>query len=271
MEKGLDYSDVSIRPRFSSVENVTLKRKFEFLHSPLTIENIPIVTTIFHLVHFIPVVSLGFFVLIDEYISIEELVKNKEDINKYPDNYALKIDTSECYLNKLVILNEILNFKCICIETNPEKVYSKKFCDFCLQVRRMFPEKIIIAGNIICKDMAHKLFTEGKVDVVKVGLGCLKAEKILNQTGVGFPGLTAILECSVESRKKGGHIMGDGIINCPGDLCKSFGAGAGFVEVDNQVLYNTYPSFIQGLTSLCFYNNSSTLEKLTGNVTFMKI
>jgi GMP reductase len=49
------------------------------------------------------------------------------------------------------------------------------------------------------------------------------------QTGIGYPQLSAIIECSDAAHGLGGHIIADGGCTCPGDVAKAFGAGADFV------------------------------------------
>lgn len=49
------------------------------------------------------------------------------------------------------------------------------------------------------------------------------------QTGVGYPQLSAIIECADAAHGLGGHIVADGGCTCPGDVAKAFGAGADFV------------------------------------------
>jgi GMP reductase len=48
-------------------------------------------------------------------------------------------------------------------------------------------------------------------------------------TGVGYPQLSAIIECSDAAHGLGAHIVADGGCTCPGDVAKAFGAGADFV------------------------------------------
>merc|ERR1712226_1368076 len=48
-------------------------------------------------------------------------------------------------------------------------------------------------------------------------------------TGVGYPQLSAVIECADAAHGLGGHIISDGGCTCPGDFAKAFGAGADFV------------------------------------------
>ena len=110
----------------------------------------------------------------------------------------------------------------------------KKMVDFCRLVRDMFPNLIIVAGNVATREMVEELIINGKVDVVKVGIGPGSACLTRMKTGVGVPQLSAIIECSDAAHGLGGFIIGDGGITCPGDMSKAFGGGADFVMMGGQ-------------------------------------
>ena len=107
-------------------------------------------------------------------------------------------------------------------------------CNFCKKVREEFPTKIIIAGNVVTREIVEELILNGKVDGVKVGIGPGSACTTRLKTGVGMPQLSAILECADAAHGVGGHIIADGGITCPGDMAKAFGAGADFVMMGGQ-------------------------------------
>ena len=46
---------------------------------------------------------------------------------------------------------------------------------------------------------------------------------------MGYPQLSAILECADAAHGLGGHVISDGGCACPGDFSKAFGGGADFV------------------------------------------
>ena len=104
--------------------------------------------------------------------------------------------------------------------------------DFCVRVRERFPDKIIVAGNVVSHDCAERLIHCAGVNIVKVGIGPGSACLTRKKTGIGIPQFSAVLET-----KKYGHdsqldyIISDGGIKWPGDLAKAFGAGADFVMI----------------------------------------
>ena len=49
------------------------------------------------------------------------------------------------------------------------------------------------------------------------------------KTGVGYPQLSAVIECADAAHGLGGQIVSDGGCSVPGDVAKAFGGGADFV------------------------------------------
>jgi len=95
-------------------------------------------------------------------------------------------------------------------------------------VRDKYPTKTIIAGNVVTADMAQELVLSG-ADIVKVGIGPGSVCTTRIQTGVGYPQLSAVIECADAAHGLGAHVIADGGCTCPGDVSKGFGGGADFV------------------------------------------
>jgi len=76
--------------------------------------------------------------------------------------------------------------------------------------------------------MTEELILSG-ADIVKVGIGPGSVCTTRIQTGVGYPQLSAVIECADAAHGLGGHIIADGGCTCPGDVAKAFSAGADFV------------------------------------------
>jgi GMP reductase len=106
--------------------------------------------------------------------------------------------------------------------------YSENFLDFVRKVRKKWRDKTIIAGNVVTAEMTEALILAG-ADIVKVGIGPGSVCTTRKITGVGYPQLSAVMECADAAHGIGGHIMADGGCQCPGDVAKAFGAGADFV------------------------------------------
>jgi GMP reductase len=106
--------------------------------------------------------------------------------------------------------------------------YSDHFAARVRKVRDQFPRLVIIAGNVVTGEMTEELILAG-ADIVKVGIGPGSVCTTRIQTGVGYPQLSAVIECADAAHGLGGHIIADGGCTCPGDVAKAFAGGADFV------------------------------------------
>jgi GMP reductase len=106
--------------------------------------------------------------------------------------------------------------------------YSQRFVEFVGEFKFRFPKVVIIAGNVVTADQTQELILNG-ADIVKVGIGPGSVCTTRIQTGVGYPQLSAVIECADAAHGLGGHIIADGGCTCPGDVAKAFAAGADFV------------------------------------------
>uniref|UniRef100_A0A2I3GZR7 GMP reductase n=1 Tax=Nomascus leucogenys TaxID=61853 RepID=A0A2I3GZR7_NOMLE len=95
-------------------------------------------------------------------------------------------------------------------------------------VRKRFPQHTIMAGNVVTGEMVEELILSG-ADIIKVGIGPGSVCTTRKKTGVGYPQLSAVMECADAAHGLKGHIISDGGCSCPGDVAKAFGAGADFV------------------------------------------
>jgi len=155
------------------------------------------------------------------------------NVDEYPENcdnnYIVSIGIRDEDFNKLSFLYNKNPSKCNIVCVDIANGYIKKLVDFCIKVRELIPDCILIAGNVVSREMVEELILNGKVDIVKVGIGSGSVCTTRLQTGVGMPQLSSIIECSDAAHGCNGHIISDGGITCPGDAAKAFGAGADFV------------------------------------------
>jgi IMP dehydrogenase/GMP reductase len=63
----------------------------------------------------------------------------------------------------------------------------------------------------------RKLLLAG-ADIIKVGIGPGSVCTTRRQTGVGYPQLSAVLECADAAHGMNGHVISDGGCTCPGKL-----------------------------------------------------
>lgn len=236
LEPQLDFRDVLIQPQRSNVHSrsqVFLEKNLCFLNSRVSWEGIPIcaanmdTTGTFDVYNVLStnnmLTAMNKFYSVDDY---EKKVQIKSNW-LHREMFMVSVGISDGEFDKLVEIMEKINCNWICIDV--ANGYMQSLLDFCQRVRRRFPDKIIVAGNVCTGERVQELLLHGRVDVVKVGIGPGSACTTRVKTGVGVPQLSAILECADAAHKVGGHIMADGGITCPGDMSKAFGAGADFV------------------------------------------
>ncbi len=229
----LDYSDVLFRPKRSTLKSrkdVDLNRKYTFKYSRSSWKGIPIIASNMDGVGEIDVAKK-----LSSHKLMTALTK-QHDINQigtiykkniFFDSIALSCGTSKDSYNRLnSILKKFPKFKFICIDV--ANGYSENFSNFVSEVRKKYPKKTIIAGNVVTADMTQELVLSG-ADIVKVGIGPGSVCTTRIQTGVGYPQLSAVMECADAAHGLGAHIIADGGCTCPGDVAKGFGAGADFV------------------------------------------
>jgi len=230
----LGFKDVMIRPKRSTLKSrseVSLKRDFEFLHGhrwsgiPIMAANMDTVGT-FEMAEALAEHQL--FTTIHKHY---ELGDWKQFIQRVPTdtlNYlAVSTGTGQTDAGRLgELLGTIPQIRFVCIDV--ANGYSEHFVSFVKRTRDRFPDKVIIAGNVVTGEMVEELLLAG-ADIVKVGIGPGSVCTTRVKTGVGYPQLSAIIECADAAHGLGGQIIGDGGCKIPGDIAKAFGGGADFV------------------------------------------
>ncbi len=228
----LDFKDVLIRPKRSTLasrKEVDLNRTYKFKHSGLEWTGVPVMAANMDGVGtFNMAASLhehNMFTCLVKSYDLESFINNQELI--FESSCAVSTGTSDKDWTKLQqILNVFSNINFICIDV--ANGYSDHFGDFVAKARERYPTHTIIAGNVVTADMTQELILRG-ADIVKVGIGPGSVCTTRIQTGVGYPQLSAIIECADAAHGLGAHIIADGGCTCPGDVSKAFGAGADFV------------------------------------------
>ena len=233
----LDYSDVLIRPKrttLSSRSEVDLERTITFPTSKQTWKGIPIIAA-----NMDTIGTYEMYQVFSQYKIITAFHKfyTLEDYQKMSPNldtdyFMVSTGISKVDMEKT---EEILNnipAKFICVDV--ANGYMDKLVDFCATMREKFPNHIIVAGNVVTREVSEALIIKGKVDIVKVGIGPGSACTTRLKTGVGMPQLSAISECADAAHGMNGFVIGDGGITCPGDVSKGFGAGADFIMIGGQ-------------------------------------
>jgi GMP reductase len=132
------------------------------------------------------------------------------------------------YKNMQDVLNSFPDVKMITVDV--ANAYHQNFVDFIKKVREEYPEKVIVAGNVVTPEMVEELIING-ADMVKIGIGPGSVCTTRTMTGVGVPQFSAILECADAANGVDGHIMADGGCVYPGDIAKALGGGAHAVMI----------------------------------------
>ncbi len=237
VEPKFDFDDVLIRPKRSvapSRASIDLKREYRFQTTPSGQgwAGIPIIASNFDTVGTMRMATAlhdqNMLTCLHKYYPVEELVDFFTDSPASRSTiYTLGIrdedfDKLTAFVKKM---GDCLGLLCV----DAANGYTKFFVDRVKQVRELCPKATIMAGNVATPEMVQELLIEGRVDIVKVGIGPGSVCTTRKMTGVGYPQLSAIIECADAAHGNKGHICADGGCRMPGDVAKAFGAGADFV------------------------------------------
>ena len=234
-ELKLGFKDVMIRPKRSTLKSrsqVSLERNFTFVNSQKKWRGVPIIAANMD--------TVGTFEMAealakDKIITAVHKHYSLEDWNTFLGNQPESIfdyialstgigQNDEEKIKQIVNAHPQINFLCIDVANG----YSEYFVDFVKKIRGIFSDKTIIAGNVVTGEMVEELILAG-ADIIKVGIGPGSVCTTRIKTGVGYPQLSAIIECADAAHGLGGHIISDGGCKIPGDVAKAFGGGADLV------------------------------------------
>lgn len=230
--KKLSFDDILIVPRNSVVnsrKDISLIKTFHFKNNkkwtgiPIVVSNMDTTGT-FEMAKQCGMLKI--MTCIHKYYSINEwihFIKNNENILNYVA-VSSGISTNDLYKMDC-ILNKSPNLNIICLDV--ANGYIPQFITIIKAIRKKYPAKIIIAGNVVTPERCLELYEAG-VDIVKIGIGSGSVCLTRRQTGVGYPQASAVYDCKNKLSKEH-YIMSDGGCKNPGDVCKAFAMGADFV------------------------------------------
>ena len=234
----LDFSDVLLKPKRSTLNSrsqVDLVRDFKFKYSLYDWTGVPIVASNMDTIGTIDMAEVlashEMLTCLDK--RLRTIPSSKEEKHHMALTFGITAkDEHDLFEYDSVFssLAEKVKFFCLDIANG----YTQRFIDYIRKVREKWPHKIIIAGNVVSAEMTEALILAG-ADIVKVGIGPGSVCTTRKMTGVGYPQLSAIIECADAAHGLGGHIMADGGCVCPGDVAKAFGAGADFVMLGSML------------------------------------
>ena len=230
----LDFKDVLIRPKRSTLtsrSSVDISRRFEFRHGGTAYEGIPIVaanmdaTGTFEMARALD--RFGLSVALHKHYSVDEYVAFFRSLQRSSAAfYSIGITRAdeEKFDKVMQAAGDRIGYACLDVANG----YHENFVTFVARVRAAYPKLVIMAGNVVTGEMTEQLILSG-ADIVKVGIGPGSVCTTRKMTGVGYPQLSAIIECADAAHGLGGQICADGGCTTPGDVAKAFGGGADFV------------------------------------------
>ncbi|XP_039603867.1 GMP reductase 2 isoform X2 [Polypterus senegalus] len=240
----LDFKDVLLRPKRSTLKSrseVDLMRTFIFRNSKQSYTGIPIIAANMDTVGTFEMAcalqKFSLFTAIHKHYSIEEWKQFAKSNPDCIEHVAASSGTGQGDFERLSeILEAVPNIRYICLDV--ANGYSEHFVQYVKDVRAKFPSHTILAGNVVTGEMVEELILSG-ADIIKVGIGPGSVCTTRKKTGVGYPQLSAVIECADAAHGLNGHIISDGGCTCPGDVAKAFGAGADFVMLGGMLAGHT--------------------------------
>jgi GMP reductase len=237
----LNFDDVLLEPKrstLSSRKDVDMTRKFTFRNSGKVVNFLPIFAS-----NMDGVGTFSMAKVLQEHKMMTVITKSTT-----PDEWRTAVgngvrlqsvsvctgtnkmwdEDAQDYRYMQEILQSFPDIKFITVDV--ANAYHENFVDFIKRVRDEFPDKVIIAGNVVTPEMTEELIING-ADVVKIGIGPGSVCTTRTMTGIGVPQFSAILDCADAANGVDGHIMADGGCVYPGDIAKAFGGGAHMVMI----------------------------------------
>lgn len=229
----LDFKDVLIRPKRSVLQSradVILEREFRFRHAKINWKGVPIIAANMDHTGTIAMANelhkYQLMTALDKFIPLQDLENFAKSNSSALASCFVSVGLSDHDLEKITELSKKIDFSFICLDA--ANGYTEKYVAFLTTLRNKFPEKVIMAGNVVTGEMVEELILSG-ADIVKIGIGPGSVCTTRDKTGVGYPQLSAIIECADAAHGLGGQVCADGGCVTPGDVAKAFAAGADFV------------------------------------------
>ena len=237
----LNYEDVLLQPKRSTLQSrrdVDMTRKFTFRNSGKVMNFTPIFAS-----NMDGVGTFSMAKVLQEYKMMTVITKTTtpeqwrtaigngvrlQSVSVCTGTNKMFDTEAEDYTNMQEILKSFPDVKFITIDV--ANAYHQNMVGFVKKVREEYPDKVIVAGNVVTPEMTEELIISG-ADVVKIGIGPGSVCTTRTMAGVGVPQFSAILECADAANGVDGHIMADGGCTQPGDIAKALGGGAHMVMI----------------------------------------
>lgn len=239
-EVKLDFKDVLIRPKRSTLATrsaVDVTRTFKTRHANRDVSGVPVIAANMDTTGTVAMARAlartRLFTALDKHLSVTAIVEalRGDDSAGRPPLADFVFVTSGIAEGDLEKLDAIVraagnHVTQLCLDV--ANGYTQAFVDTVRRVRDRYPDKVLMAGNVVTGEMVEELVLSG-ADIVKIGIGPGSVCTTRTKTGVGYPQLSAVIECADAAHGLKGLVCADGGCQVPGDLAKAFGAGADFV------------------------------------------
>ena len=235
-EKKLNFKDVLIVPKSSKInsrKDVVLDTKILFPASGISWTGVPIMASNMDNVG---TFEMGFALQNFHMTNAVSKFYNKDAwVKSIRIGLDLEFNFITFGLQEISEIDEIISYILQKTNKNIKTIvfdipngYIEKFSKIISEARKEFPKLGIIAGNVVTSEGVRLLMDSG-ADGVKVGIGSGGVCDTTETTGIGYPQLSAAIDCSLEVKKYNGFIVSDGGVKITGDISKAFAAGSGFV------------------------------------------
>tara|TARA_Y100001954_G_scaffold54481_1_gene58416 strand:- start:13310 stop:14323 length:1014 start_codon:yes stop_codon:yes gene_type:complete len=235
-EKKLNFKDVLIVPKSSKInsrKDVVLDTKILFPASGISWTGVPIMASNMDNVG---TFEMGFALQNFHMTNAVSKFYNKDAwVKSISNGLDLEFNFITFGLQEISEIDEIISYILQKTNKNIKTIvfdipngYIEKFSKIISEARKEFPKLGIIAGNVVTSEGVRLIMDSG-ADGVKVGIGSGGVCDTTETTGIGYPQLSAAIDCSLEVKKYNGFIVSDGGVKITGDISKAFAAGSGFV------------------------------------------
>jgi len=268
----LDFKDVLIRPKRSTLNSralVDISRTFRTRHAGREITGIPVIAANMDTTGTIAMAQAlarhGMFTALHKHIPVDELVgafgsEDDAEAVAFQQHVFVTTGTSEADLDRLHGILDRLGNRCSNICLDVANGYTEVFVETVGRLRDRYPNHVLMAGNVVTGEMVEELVLSG-ADIVKIGIGPGSVCTTRRMTGVGYPQLSAVIECADAAHGLKGLVCADGGCQVPGDLAKAFGGGADFVMLGGMLAGHVESGGevveVDGVEKMRFYGMSS--------------
>jgi GMP reductase len=229
----LDFSDVLILPKRSTLTSRSepeIIRKFTFKNGE-TLECLPVICsnmdTIGNFVMAKKLMEYRMLTILHKHYSVKELEDFYASNSSLRDYVGISFGITDKDLLKIKECNKNIDFKILCIDV--ANGYSQNFIQKVAEIRKLYPKKILMAGNVCTGDLTSELIISSGVDIVKAGIGGGSVCTTRIVAGIGMPQLSCVLECSDVAHGNSAQLCSDGGAVTVGNINTGFGAGADFM------------------------------------------